>query len=112
MNEPDNHFEHQGHTLTQERVKPKKPRLYWVILLNDDYTPMDFVVTILMTVFHKTLEEANKLMWDVHTRGRGLCGVFPFSVAESKAHHVKELSKKHKHPLECILEPVDNGNVS
>lgn len=111
MEEFEEHFEVDGQTITEKKTQTKKPRLYWVILLNDDYTPMDFVITVLQTIFHKNLEEATKLMWDVHVSGRGLCGVFPYSVAISKAHHVKEMAKKNKHPLECILEPVDNGEV-
>lgn len=93
-----------------ESVKTQKPRMFWVILLNDDYTPMDFVILVLREIFHKSLEEATQLMWDVHKKGQGLCGLYPFSVAQSKAHLVKELSKKHKHPLECILKPADNIN--
>jgi ATP-dependent Clp protease adaptor protein ClpS len=100
--------ESDGELALDESVRTQKPKMFWVILLNDDYTPMDFVILVLMDIFHKSLEEATKLMWDVHKKGRGLCGLYPYSVAQTKAHLVKELSKKHKHPLECILKPADN----
>ena len=91
-------------TLTQEKVKTKKPNLYRVILLNDDYTPMDFVVWLIQTLFHKSLEEATLLMLEVHHKGQGMCGVYPYDIAKTKISQVKELALKHQHPLECIME--------
>ncbi len=108
MNPFEENFESEGELATIEKKQVKKPRLFWVILLNDDFTPMEFVILVLTSLFHKSADEATQLMWDVHTKGRGICGLFPFSVAETKAHQVKELAKKSKHPLECIVEPADN----
>ena len=93
--------------LTQERVKPKKPLMYRVVLLNDDYTPMEFVVWVLRVVFHKPLDEATRLMLQVHNHGRGVCGVFTFDVARSKAAQVDTLALKHEHPLQTRLEVVE-----
>jgi ATP-dependent Clp protease adaptor protein ClpS len=93
--------------VTEERVKPKKPRMYCVVLLNDDYTPMEFVVWILRVVFHKAEDEATRLMLQVHTQGRGVCGVFTFDVARSKAAQVETLARKHEHPLQARLEVVE-----
>jgi ATP-dependent Clp protease adaptor protein ClpS len=93
--------------LTEERVKPKKPRMYRVVLLNDDYTPMEFVVWVLRVVFHKPMDEATRLMLQVHNQGRGVCGVFTYDVARSKATQVQTLARKHEHPLEARLEVVE-----
>jgi len=93
--------------LTEERVKPKKPRMYSVVLLNDDYTPMEFVVWVLRVVFHKPQDEATRLMLQVHNHGRGVCGVFTYDVARSKAAQVETLARKHEHPLQARLEAVE-----
>jgi|SRR5262245_44626127 len=100
--------EGQGGTevVTEERTKVKPPPLYRVLLVNDDYTPMDFVVWILKTVFHKPEQEAVLLMLDVHRKGQGICGVFPYDVAQTKVIQVKAIAKKHEHPLECVMEEV------
>ncbi|MBI2340237.1 MAG: ATP-dependent Clp protease adapter ClpS [Deltaproteobacteria bacterium] len=90
--------------VTEKQIRVKKPRMYAVILLNDDYTPMDFVVWLIQTVFHKQIDEATRLMMDVHLKGKGVCGVFTCDVARTKVTVVKELAKKHEHPLECIME--------
>ena len=90
--------------VTERRPQIKRPRMYAVVLLNDDYTPMDFVVWLLETVFHKPVEVATRLMMDVHLKGKGICGVFTHDVARTKVCLVKELAKKHEHPLECIME--------
>jgi ATP-dependent Clp protease adaptor protein ClpS len=92
---------------TEEKVKPKKPRMYRVVLLNDDYTPMEFVVWVLRVVFHKALDEATRLMLQVHNQGRGVCGVFTYDVARSKATQVEALARKHEHPLQACLEVVE-----
>jgi len=81
--------------------------MYGVLLLNDDYTPMEFVVWILRAVFRKQQSEATRLMLDVHNTGRGLCGVFTYDVAKSKAAQVEALAAKHEHPLKCRLEAVE-----
>lgn len=88
----------------RERPRTRQPRRYKVLLHNDDYTPMDFVVWILESIFYKSHEEATKLMWDVHIKGRGLCGVYPHDIARTKVFQVSSAAKKHEHPLECILE--------
>lgn len=93
--------------VTEERVKPKKPRMYLVVLLNDDYTPMEFVVWILRVVFHKPHDEATRLMLQVHNHGRGVCGAFTYDVARSKAAQVETLARKHEHPLQARLEAVE-----
>ena len=97
----------EGPVLVEERVKPKKPRMYGVVLLNDDYTPMEFVVWVLRVVFHKGQAEATRLMLDVHNKGKGLCGVFTFDVAQTKAQQVENLAAKHDYPLKCELEAVE-----
>lgn len=96
--------------ITKDDTRVKKPRMYQVILLNDDYTPMDFVVWILKTIFHKTHATAHELMLQVHTKGRGICGIFPYDVARTKMLQVRDLAKKHEHPLECIIEALDDDS--
>ncbi len=86
------------------KPKVKKPSMYKVLLLNDDYTPMEFVVTVLQKFFRKTHEEATSIMLHVHQRGVGVCGVFPYDVAESKATQVIDFARQHQHPLQCTLE--------
>jgi len=97
----------EGRVLVEERVKPKKPRMYGVVLLNDDYTPMEFVVWVLRVVFHKGQAEATRLMLDVHNKGKGLCGVFTYDVARTKAQQVENLAAKQDYPLKCELEAVE-----
>ncbi|MGE4169222.1 MAG: ATP-dependent Clp protease adapter ClpS [Candidatus Margulisiibacteriota bacterium] len=100
------HTHHQSEGALQELVAVKPPHFYTVVLLNDDFTPMEFVTWILETVFYKTPEESVKLMLDVHHRGRGVCGVFTYDIARSKASQVEELARQHQHPLHCVIEPV------
>ena len=90
--------------VTKTRPKTKKPSLYKVLLLNDDYTPMEFVVHILERFFGKTREEAVQIMLHVHRHGVGICGVFTFEVAETKVAQVIEFSRRHQHPLQCTME--------
>jgi ATP-dependent Clp protease adaptor protein ClpS len=82
----------------------KRPSLYKVLLHNDDYTPMEFVVDILESVFGKSSQEAESIMLNVHTKGFGICGVYPFEIAETKVAQVLEAAKQNKHPLKCTLE--------
>ena len=91
-------------TEVDTRRKTKKPSLYRVVLLNDDYTPMDFVVHILESVFHKSTVEATQIMLNVHRKGSGLAGVYTREIAETKVHTVQELARKSKFPLKCIME--------
>jgi len=90
--------------VVKSRPKTKKPSMYRVILLNDDYTPMEFVVHVLERFFQKTHEEATQIMLHVHRRGVGICGVFTYEVAETKVHQVVEFARRHQHPLQCTLE--------
>ena len=91
-------------TITRPRPKTKKPSLYLVLLLNDDYTPMEFVVLILQDVFNKTREDAMRIMLHVHNQGVGECGVYPFEVAETKVTRVMDTARKNQHPLQCVME--------
>ncbi|GLQ19433.1 ATP-dependent Clp protease adapter protein ClpS [Algimonas porphyrae] len=89
---------------TKTREKTKKPSLYRVLLMNDDYTPMEFVVSILMGIFKRTQEEATQIMLNVHQTGIGTCGVYTFEVAETKVAQVMDAAKRNQHPLQCTLE--------
>ena len=89
---------------TKTRPKTQKPNLYRVLLLNDDYTPMEFVVLILQDVFNKTREEATRIMYHVHQKGVGECGVYPYEVAETKVTRVMDAARKNQHPLQCVME--------
>src|ERR1700741_2037700 len=90
--------------VTKTRPKTKKPSLYKVLLLNDDYTPMEFVVHVLERYFNKGREEATKIMLHVHQKGVGVCGVYTYEVAETKVTQVMDFSRQHGHPLQCTLE--------
>ena len=89
---------------TKTRAKPKKPSQYKVLLLNDDYTPMEFVILVLERFFQKSSEEATQIMMHVHQKGVGVCGVFTYEVAETKVQQVMDLARQHQHPLQCTLE--------
>ena len=89
---------------TKVRPKTKKPSMWRVLLMNDDYTPMEFVVSILMGIFNKTSEEATQIMLNVHQSGVGTCGVYTFEVAETKVAQVMDSAKRAQHPLQCTLE--------
>ncbi len=89
---------------TKTRTKPKKPSQYKVLLLNDDYTPMEFVVMVLKRFFSMDLEQATRVMLHVHQKGVGVCGIFPYEVAETKVNQVMDFAKQHQHPLQCTLE--------
>jgi ATP-dependent Clp protease adaptor protein ClpS len=86
----------------EQKVEP--PKLYQVVMLNDDFTPMEFVVLVLQDVFNKTREEAMRIMLHVHNQGVGECGVFPFEVAETKVTRVMDAARKNQHPLQCVME--------
>ena len=90
--------------VTKTRPKTKKPSLYKVLILNDDYTPMEFVVHVLERFFGKPREEAVQIMLHVHRNGVGICGVYTFEVAETKVAQVIELARRHQHPLQCTME--------
>ncbi len=90
--------------VTKTRPKTKRPNMYRVLLLNDDYTPMEFVVHILEKFFQKGREEATRVMLHVHHHGVGECGVFTYEVAETKVTQVMDFARKHQHPLQCVME--------
>ena len=90
--------------ITKTRTKTKKPSLYKVLLLNDDYTPMEFVVHILERFFNKGAEDATRIMLHVHNQGVGVCGVFTYEVAETKVAQVMSFARQHQHPLQCTME--------
>jgi ATP-dependent Clp protease adaptor protein ClpS len=89
---------------TKTQAKTKRPSMFKVILLNDDYTPMEFVVDLLKSVFHKPHAEATKIMLWVHQNGMGVAGVYPFEIAETKVHAVEELAREAQYPLKCVME--------
>jgi ATP-dependent Clp protease adaptor protein ClpS len=94
-----------GEVLERTKQKTKKPELFKVLLLNDDYTTMDFVVEVLETVFNKAPAEAYRIMMAVHHQGQGLCGVYPFEVAETKVATVLDLARNNGFPLRASMEP-------
>ncbi len=96
--------EGESGVVTEKQVKVKPPSLYRVLLLNDDYTPMDFVVLVLEKFFGKDHTAATEIMLNVHNKGAGLCGVYPYEVAETKVAHVTEFAREHEHPLQCTME--------
>ncbi len=89
---------------TRTRAKPKKPSQYKVLMLNDDYTPMEFVVMCLKRFFRMDLEQATRVMLHVHQRGVGVCGIFPYEIAETKVTQVMDFARENQHPLQCTLE--------
>lgn len=89
---------------TKTRTRPKKPSQYKVLMLNDDYTPMEFVVMVLKRFFGMDLEQATRVMLHVHQRGVGVCGIFTYEVAETKVHQVMDFARQNQHPLQCTLE--------
>ncbi|MCD7061183.1 ATP-dependent Clp protease adapter ClpS [Pelagibacterium xiamenense] len=100
----DDDGEGQTGVVTKTRPKTKRPSLYRVLLLNDDYTPMEFVILILMEVFNKSQDDATQIMWHVHNQGVGECGVFPYEVAETKVTRVMDAARRNQHPLQCVME--------
>jgi ATP-dependent Clp protease adaptor protein ClpS len=90
--------------ITKVKAKTKRPNLYRVLILNDDYTPMEFVVHVLEKFFQKDVEAATKIMLHVHHHGIGECGVFTYEIAETKVTQVMDFARKHQHPLQCVME--------
>lgn len=90
--------------LLEEKTKTKKPSLYQVLIINDDYTPMEFVILVLERFFGKNKNEATQIMFHVHKKGMGVCGIYPYEIAETKVVQVMEFAKKNQHPLQCTLE--------
>jgi ATP-dependent Clp protease adaptor protein ClpS len=107
MSDQDKRNGNEGPTtgvIVRAKPKTKKPSMYKVLMLNDDYTPMEFVVHILERFFNKTREEATRIMLHVHRRGVGVCGVYTYEVAETKVTQVMDFARQHQHPLQCTLE--------
>ena len=100
----DNDDGSSAQIILEEKTKPKRPSLYQVIIVNDDYTPMEFVVLVLERFFAKNSNEATQIMYHVHKKGMGVCGIYPYEVAETKVVQVMDFAKKHQHPLQCVLE--------
>jgi ATP-dependent Clp protease adaptor protein ClpS len=90
--------------LTKPRTRTKRPNMYRVLLLNDDYTPMEFVVAVLERFFNKNRDDATRIMLLVHQHGVGECGIYTFEIAETKVTQVMDFARKHQHPLQCVME--------
>ncbi|NRA42021.1 MAG: ATP-dependent Clp protease adapter ClpS [Pseudomonadales bacterium] len=94
-------------TVLAERPQLKQPEKYQVVLMNDDYTPMEFVVEVLEMFFYMNREKATQIMLAVHTQGKGVCGIYPKDIAETKSAQVNEFSRTHQHPLLCEVEAIE-----
>ena len=105
-NHRDEHEQRGGHDLAVEEARPevKQPPLYRVVLINDDFTPMEFVVEILESVFGMERTRATQVMLEVHTKGKGVCGVYNYEIAETKVAQVMGIAEQHQHPLLCTME--------
>ena len=101
-----NDLHHDGHDLAVEEVRPKlkRPPLFRVVLINDDYTPMEFVVEILESVFGMERPRATRVMLEVHTKGKGTCGCYSYEIAETKVAQVMGIAQQQQHPLMCMME--------
>lgn len=107
LNTPSPHLNEEkvvNDPATITRQKTKKPSMYRVIMLNDDYTPMDFVIYVLEMIFDKPTEEAISIMLSIHNNGIGMCGIFTYEIAEEKISQVMNLAQQNQHPLQCTLE--------
>ena len=93
-----------GQLILESRTQTKKPSMYKVVMLNDDYTPMEFVIHVLERFFSKTRDEATNIMLHVHQKGAGVCGVFSFEIAETKVVQVMDCARENQHPLQCTIE--------
>lgn len=102
---PEEHLDH-GTAVEESRPEVQRPKLYKVFLVNDDFTPMEFVVEILQRYFAMTKEKATQIMLQVHYRGRGVCGVYTFEIAETKVNLVNDHAREHQHPLMCSMEEI------
>jgi ATP-dependent Clp protease adaptor protein ClpS len=104
MGNTDEHRGDDGLALEEAKPKLKEPPMYRVFLLNDDYTPMEFVVTLLEKLFGMDREKATRIMLQVHSQGKGVCGTYTYEVAETKVAQVSEYAQRHQHPLMCSME--------
>lgn len=94
----------EGELLEAQRAKLQPPKMYKVMLLNDDFTPMEFVIAVLQRFFSLDTEQATRIMLKVHNEGRGVCGVFPRDIAATKVEQVSAYARQHQHPLACVME--------
>ena len=101
---PQHDFDTDTDTLTAD-PELDEPRLFEVVLLNDDYTTMEFVIDVLMRFFRKNHTEAENIMWQVHEKGSGVCGIYPYEIAESKVNQVTDHARANNYPLLCVLRP-------
>ena len=106
MSDRQRHDSDEGLALKEASPELKEPQLYRVVLMNDDYTPMEFVVQLLEKLFGMDREKATRVMLHIHTQGKGVCGVFTYEIAETKVAQVNEYSQRHQHPLMCTMEEV------
>jgi ATP-dependent Clp protease adaptor protein ClpS len=106
MSKDPEHRGEDGLALQEARPKLKEPAMYKVVLHNDDYTPMEFVVTLLEQLFGLDREKSTRIMLLIHTHGKGVCGIFTYEIAETKVAQVNEYSQRHQHPLLCSMEAV------
>jgi ATP-dependent Clp protease adaptor protein ClpS len=104
MSQESQHQNDDGLAVQESKPRLKRPPLYKVVLINDDYTPMDFVVHILERFFSKDRGNATRIMLEIHTRGKGVCGIFTHEIAEAKVAQVNEYARENQHPLLCVLE--------
>lgn len=104
MSDKTDHHNEDGLALQEAKPRLRRPPLYKVVLVNDDFTPMDFVVHILEQFFNLDRESATRVMLEVHTRGKGVCGIFTHEIAETKVSQVNNYSREHQHPLLCTME--------
>ena len=103
-NDPDNGDDLERGVAVKSRPKTKKPSMYKVLMLNDDYTPMEFVIHVLESFFSMSHDEATQVMLHVHQKGVGVCGVFTYEIAETKVNQTMDLAQKNEHPLQCTIE--------
>jgi len=96
----------QDISIAPDKLKLKLPSIYKVIILNDDFTPMEFVANIIQKVFSKTQDDATRIMLQIHSDGLGICGIYPLEIAETKMNQVLNLAKESQHPLQCIIEKI------
>lgn len=92
---------------TKTRTQTKKPSMYRVLMLNDDYTPMEFVVSVLVGIFNKSAEDATQIMLNVHQNGVGICGIYTYEIAETKVTQVMDAARRAQHPLQCTMEKAE-----
>ena len=106
MSEKDLSWDNQSLVFEEAEPQIKEPSMYKVLIINDDFTPMDFVIDVLVSFFRMDVEHATQVMMHVHTRGKGLCGIFTHEIAETKITQVNQFAKDNQHPLLCVMESV------